>query len=228
MKPNRVDRILEDWSAVASQARRPAGAPRPVVVRSGLPAATLAGATLIVVVVLGGVWLSRQQPPVGSVGSSPPPAQQPTASPATPSATPAPTTGVCGPDSLAAHITLWEGAAGQRIAHVALTVVGPGPCEIQTMPKPQFLDGHGDILIVGSNPPGGQVLRLASGDVVTTLVQVGNYCGPTPVAPTTIGFVFANGVRIVATPVSPTDATVPPCLAGLGSAGTIEMHPWAR
>ena len=228
MKPNRADRILEDWSAVASQARRPAGAPRPVVVRSGLPVATLAGATLVVAVVLGGVWLGRQQPPDGSVGSSPSTAQQPTASPATPSATPVPTTGVCGPDSLAAHITLWEGAAGQRIAHVTLSVVGPGPCEIQTMPKPQYLDGRGNILIVGSNAPGGQVLRLASGDVVTTLVQVGNYCGPAPVAPPAVAFVFANGVRIVATPVSPTDATFPPCLAGPGSAGTIEMHPWAR
>ena len=59
--------------------------------------------------------------------------------------------------------------------------------------------------------------------------QAGNYCGPAPAAPVTVAFVLAGGTgRVVALPFSATDTSgVPPCLGAPGSAGNIEMHPWA-
>ena len=60
------------------------------------------------------------------------------------------------------------------------------------------------------------------------MVDADDYCGPMPAAPVSVAFVLGGGGRIVATPYSPTDATVPPCLSSPGSAGTITMHPWAR
>jgi hypothetical protein len=68
---------------------------------------------------------------------------------------------------------------------------------------------------------------MAPGDVVKTFVQDANYCGPDPVAPVSVAFVLKAGGRFVATPLSPTDATVPPC-NGAGSPADIEMQPWAR
>ena len=38
---------------------------------------------------------------------------------------------------------------------------------------------------------------------------------------------IAKTGRFQATPVSPTDATVPPCNGDPGSAGSIDMQPWA-
>jgi len=252
MKRTRVDRILDDWAAVANAARRPATSPRRVAVRTGFPMATLAGATAIVLAVaVAGVWLGRPTSDA-SVGSSPSVAPKPTSSTLTaaaspepttapttapstapstqptPSPTPRPTIGPCGLQSLAAHITLWEGAAGSRIAHVQLTVVRGGPCEVATMPTPQLVDRHGVVLIQGTRPPAGPDIKMASGDVASTLVEVGDYCGPTPSFPLSVAFVFGDGVRIVATPVSANDTTVPPCNSSPGTPGTIDMHPWAR
>ena len=81
MEPTRVRRLLEEWSAVANEAHRPAAAPHAVDVRSGLPSATLAGAGLVAVaLVLAGVLLSRPDPNnVGGV--TPPPSLNPTAPP---------------------------------------------------------------------------------------------------------------------------------------------------
>ena len=72
-----------------------------------------------------------------------------------------------------------------------------------------------------------ETLTIDAGALVTTLVQDGNYCGPTPVVPVTVAFVLDDGGRVVASPFSPTDGTVPPCLGPADSAGTIEMQPWA-
>ncbi len=145
-----------------------------------------------------------------------------------PTPTPTATTiGPCDPAKLAARITQWEGAAGHRIAHVELTNTGSGPCIVGMMARPQLVDGHGSVLIDGSGPPSSGFLTAAPGSIVKTLVQDGNYCGPAPVPPVTVAFVLSGGGRIVASPVSPTDATVPPCLGAPGSAGDIQMQPWA-
>jgi hypothetical protein len=247
MARSRVDRILEEWTAVAREARRPVSPPRAVVVRGGPSGARLAGAGLVVVaLVIAVVWLGRPGPN-GSVGSVPSTPSSPTAAvevrptptaAATPMWTPTPTAaatpvptsaiGPCGAATLAARITVWEGAAGHRIASVELTNAGSVACTLHAMSRPQLVDGHGSVLIDGANPPASKLLAVAPGDVLKTLVEDGNYCGPDPVAPISVAFVLSSGgARIVATPVSPTDATLPPCNGPAGSAGSIEMHPWA-
>ena len=225
MDPSRPNRILEDWSAVAGEARRPDAAPRPVVVRSGLPGATLAGASLIVVgLVVAGVLLGRPAPN-NAVGSSPSP-QEPGPS-ATASSSPG-SGDACRPDDVDARITLWEGAAGSRIADVELKNTGSRVCALETMAKPQLVSGGGDVLIDGSAPRGTTVLSFAPGDVVKTLVRASNYCRPAPQPPVSVAFVTSDESLFVATALSPTDMTLPPCNGAPGSAGSIEMQPWAR
>jgi hypothetical protein len=145
-----------------------------------------------------------------------------------PSVSAAPTIGQCDASQLAARITLWEGAAGHRIAHVELSNVGPVACTVEAMSRPQLVDGNGAVLIDGAVPPTSAVLSVHPGDVLKTLVQDANYCGPEPVAPVSVAFVFRGDGRVVASPVSPTDTTLPPCNGAPGSAGDIEMQPWAR
>jgi hypothetical protein len=225
MDPSRPNRILDDWAAVASEARRPSSAPRPVAVRSGLPGATLAGASLIVVgLFVAGVLLGRPGPS-DTVGTSPSP-QGPVAS--DPSASPSSSGGLCRPEDVDARITMWEGAAGSRIADVELKQTGSVPCGLETMASPRLVNGHGDVLIAGSAPARTTTIRFAPGEVVRTLVRTSNYCGPAPEPPVTVGFVTSYDALIVATPPSPTDTTLPPCNGTPGSAGTIEMQPWAR
>ena len=236
METPRADRILEDWVAVASQARRPAAAPRRVAERTGLSSGMLAGATLVVAALLvASVLFGRpgQDPGVGGFPSAPPsaiatvdPSPTPVETPvATP--TPVPALGPCDPADLQGRINLWEGAAGHRIAHVDLVNAGSVDCTVQAMARPQLVDGRGSVLIDGAEPPASEVLTIDAGALVTTLVQAGNYCGPAPEVPVTVAFVLNDAGRVVASPFSPTDGTVPPCLGPPGSAGTIEMQPWA-
>lgn len=164
--------------------------------------------------------------------STPPPSEttapSPSPSPApTPAPTSEPTSAPCEPARLIASITLWEGAAGHRIANVELKNDGSRACTVAAMAKPQLVDGNGSVLIDGTEPTSSATLIIQPGERLKTLVQDTNYCGPAPAAPVSVAFVFRNGDRIVGTPVSPTDATVPPCLGSPGSAGDIEMHPWA-
>ena len=95
------------------------------------------------------------------------------------------------------------------------------------MARPQLVDGRGSVLIEGANAPASGLISVAPGGVLTTLVQDGNYCGPAPQPPVSVAFVLKDGGRIVAHPLSPTDATLPPC-NGPGSPADIEMQPWAR
>jgi hypothetical protein len=170
-----------------------------------------------------------------SPATSPAPSTSPAASPSPsplPSPSPAPssvlTLGACAPATLVARITLWEGAAGQRIAHVEVTNTGP-TCTLPAMARPQLVEDHGAVLINGAGPATSALLTVGAGGLLKTLVQAGNYCGPAPTAPVTVAFVLAGGTgRVVALPVSATDTSgVPPCLGAPGSAGSIEMHPWA-
>lgn len=226
MDPSRADRILKDWDLAASTARRPAAPPRPVVVRSGLPSLSVLGASLAVIALAIAVaWLNRPGPDggVGVIPSTPP---SPTTTPI-PTPSPVPTIGPCHPAVLAARITLWEGAAGHRIADVTMTNTGSSPCLMPALSTPQLVDGRGAILIDGTDPTADEVLTVDAGGILTTLVDTSDYCGPVPPAPVTVAFVIAGSGRIVATPFSSTDATVPPCLSQAGSAGEIQMQPWA-
>jgi hypothetical protein len=58
------------------------------------------------------------------------------------------------------------------------------------------------------------------------MVEDGNYCGAAPIAPVTIAFVLGTGDRIIASPATSSDATVPPC-NGPAVAASIQMQPWA-
>lgn len=222
MDPSRPKRILDDWTAVAHEARRPDAAPRPVVVRSGLPGATLAGASLVVVgLVVAGVLLGRPGPN-DTVGSSPSPEATVASAPSA-----SPSGDACQPAEVDARITLWEGAAGSRIADLELKNTGSRACDLETLAKPQLVNARGGVLIDGSAPHGTAILKLGPGDVVKTLVRASNYCGPAPEPPVTVDFITSYEALFVATAVSPTDATVPPCNGAPGSAGTIEMQAWA-
>ena len=250
MDPSRPDRILHEWDEVADGARRPATPPRRAGVRGVASGPSIAGAgVLLAAVLIAVVWLGRPgsnggigainsplpsatETPIATVPPSPSPTVTPTAT-ATPTPTPtvaptvAPTPGPCGPSKLAARITLWEGAAGSRIAHVELTNAGTATCTLHAMDKPQLVDGKGSVLIDGSTPTSKALITVAPGDVLNTLVEDSNYCGPNPMPPVSVAFVQSGGGRIMATPFSPTDATVPPC-NGPGSGASIDMHPWAH
>jgi len=252
MDPSRPDRILHEWDEVADGARRPATPPRRAGVRGVASGPSIAGAgVLLAAVLIAVVWLGRpgSNDGIGAITSPLPtatetpiatasPSASPTASPAatptaiptpTPTAAPtvAPTPGPCDPSMLAARITLWEGAAGSRIAHLELTNAGTQTCTLRAMDKPQLVDGKGAVLIDGSTPTSKALVTVAPGDVLKTLVEDSNYCGPDPMPPVSVAFVQSGGGRIVATPFSPTDATVPPC-NGPGSPASIDMHPWAH
>ena len=240
MDPSRPDRILDEWAAVAHQAQRPASPPRRVTVRGGLSGATLAGASLVLVAFVVAATVLSGRGPNDGIGGLPSSSSSPAASPADPTATPPasptpttattptarPTTGTCAPADLHARITRWEGAAGQRIADVELTYAGEETCLLRSRDRPQLVDGAGAVLIDGTDPSASAPIRISTGDVRTTLVQAGNYCGPAPVRPVSVAFVLGGGGRIVATPFSPTDATIPPCL-GSGVPSDISMQSWS-
>ena len=133
--------------------------------------------------------------------------------------------GTCAAADLNAEITSWEGAAGSRIATVVMSYDGPATCAIPSTTNVQLIDGAGNVLI-DANESEVPVLDAVLGQL-TTMVRTSNYCGSDPVAPVTIAFVSDSGGRVVATPLSPIDATVPPC-NGPGQPATIEMQSWTR
>src|SRR6478672_7360655 len=244
MDPSRPDRILKEWNAVADGARRPSAPPRRVAVRAGSAGLSLAGAGLVAVVVLvSAVWLGRpgstgpgavlpSGSPSAAIVATPVPSASPTPTPApTPSAAPTPTAtpaiGGCTPAALLAKITMWEGAAGSRIADVEVANTGRVACLLEKLERPQLIDAAGRVLIDGTPPTAGGVLELAPGARATTLVDASNYCGAAPVPPVRVAFVLRDGKRFVAAPPTPTDATVPPC-NGPGQPAAIGMQPWAR
>jgi hypothetical protein len=225
MDPSRPNRVLEDWSAVAGTAQRPQSSPRPVEVRGGLPMATLAAASLVIIAVaIAGPLLGRRDSD-GVVGSSP----SMSVASAVPSTAASQDShgGFCQPDDMDARIVSWDGAAGSRIAQVELTNTGSTTCGLETMAKPRLVSGRGAVLIDGKTPRKPAVVAFASGAVVRTLVDASNYCGADPELPVSVAFVTTYEALFVATALSPTDATVPPCNGAPGSAGSIAMHPWA-
>ena len=146
---------------------------------------------------------------------------------ASPAATAPATAGaamICDAAQLTARITLWEGAAGHRIAHVTLANLSATPCLLDALVKPQLIDGASRVLIDGR--PDGVPTTVGPHAVLTTLVDADNYCGAAPTAPVTIGFVITGRSRVDATPAWANDTTVPPCL-GAGEPSRLEMHPWA-
>ena len=239
--PSGLGQDIQDQLSGRRQDRRPFRTTRRFLMSTRI--AQAAAAVVAVLAIAGGAyWLGGQggPSPIGADGSPSADATRtaqgsPAASPEVtggPTAvpTPAPAVGLCLPSDVAARITTWDGATGHRIATVELRNAGSSSCLWPTLDQPQLVDGNGIILISGAVAAAGDALNLAPGDVVTTLVQDGNYCRQTPVAPVTVAFVMPGGTgRVVATPVSSTDLDgVPPCTGSTGSPGDIEMHPWSR
>lgn len=230
-----VERILADWDDVASRSQQPAVAPHRRAGRSargGVSLLPLLAAALAIAV--GVTWLGGKLGGVGGPGTSAPPssvtASPDTATP-TPSAvavTPSAATGApCDPDRLAVAITGWDGAAGSRTATLTLRLDGTDECTIESLWRPELVDGSGRIRIEGAPVSEARTIELRSGETLTTLAQASNDCGPTPAPPVTIAFILGDGSRIVAAPPSPTDVTTAPC-NGPGQPGAISMQAWTR
>jgi hypothetical protein len=243
MPRDRVSRLLDEFSAVTNAAPRPESPARRMIMRNRVPVATLTGATLVIVVVAVAAFVIGRPGPISDVGASPsassptsaaasslpsaPASPKPTAPPSVQSVPSAsPKIGPCDPASLAARITLWEGAAGSRIAHLELRNIGTSPCLLEALDRPQLVAGDGSVRIDGRSPATTDRRTVAPGDHNTTRVSASNDCKPAPVPPITVAFVFSDGQRLVAKPVSPTDTTTPPCL-GPTQPAMISMHPWA-
>ena len=241
MDTSNVDRILAAWDQVADARPRPLVAPRPAVARGGFSMTSLVGLGIVATAVMVAVVSLGRPAPNNGVGTIPTTAPSATTSPPPiPTATPVPTATptpsataslsafpACGADQLAARIGSWQGAAGHRIADVELTNTSQAPCVLPVWTRPQLVDGSGAVLIDGADHASPSTLTFDAGTRLATLVQDGDYCGPAPAAPVTVAFLIGD-VRVVATPVSPTDTTVPPCLSSPGSAGTIEMQGWSK
>jgi hypothetical protein len=227
MPRDRATSLLDEFAAVTAAAPRPAPAVRPAAVRSGLPVGTLIGGVLIVAAIAVAGFLAGRPAPIDEAAASPSVTALPSSTvlPSTPVivATPVPSSTTC---QLTARIDHWEGAAGQRIASVELTNSDANECRMERLPRVLLVDGGGNVLIDSGRSASNEVMTVPPGGLATTLVAVGNWCGPTPQPPISVAFAFTSGDRLVAAPVSPTDLTLPPC-NGEAAPATISMHPWS-
>jgi hypothetical protein len=182
------------------------------------------GALLVVAAVAGIGFAGRPGPLTGVASATPTPPSQPTA----PAAMDTPVGGACYATELSATITSWDGAAGSRVATVVLTN-GGDPCTFPKLTQPQLLDAGGAGLIIGTPVTASPTLSIPSNGHLTTMVEVGNYCGPAPVAPVTVAFVLSDGTQIIAAPdIHAGDINgLPPCM-GSTQPATIQMQAWQR
>ena len=257
MDSSRPDRILEEWSAVADGARRPAMPPRRVDGSRGLAGLSLAGAGLSrwcsSLRRSGSVALGRPDRAVSFPPSRhprrwsrrPQPSDSPTPTP-TPSTTPAPTPtatatptahatptaepriGACAPRTLRPGSRCGKEPQAHGSRDVEVTNTGRELARLEKLERPQLIDGAGRILIDGAAPATGGVIEIAPSGRAHDTGRAGNYCGARPGRrPVRVAFVLRDGQRFIAAPPTPTDATVPPC-NGQSQPGVIGMHPWAR
>jgi hypothetical protein len=176
-----------------------------------------------------GVAVASASPsgPAGVAVATPTPTPTVTPTPKAPAVTEPPSRPVaCGPTTVRVRIASWQGAMGQRIATVELTNTSAAACTVRARSRPQLVDGKGRILIDSAAAASSATLTVQPGGRLRTMVEDGNYCGSAPTAPVTIAFVLGPSDRVIASPASPGDATVPPC-NGPGVAASIQMHLWA-
>ncbi|HJP90205.1 MAG TPA: DUF4232 domain-containing protein [Candidatus Limnocylindrales bacterium] len=132
----------------------------------------------------------------------------------------------CTAGSLQATVGSWEGAAGHRIGTLTVTNSGGVACVLSGAPVPSLIDRNGHELIVGRIADM-QAVQLAAGASIQTLVQTGNYCGPTAQEPAAVALDFGALGRVVATPLAGDDSSgVPPCLGEAGPKDDITLQPW--
>jgi len=199
----------------------------------------LAGAALATGAIGATMWAGSHGP-LGAVVESPTASQvavvpTPEPSPSLFAPTAPPTSAPMRPcklADLAARVTTWTGAAGNRIATVVMTNNGSVPCTIPSLQQPRLIDGAGHVLIDGDQPSNTHAVVIQAGGHVSTEVDDANYCGNTAKAPVTVGFSFEGqddsgyAGLLEAEPRTPTDTFgVPECLGPTGP-GIITMHPW--
>jgi hypothetical protein len=146
-----------------------------------------------------------------------------------PIASVAASTPACAASQLSARITMWEGAAGSRIATVRLYNTSFTTCYVRNFPRVRLVSATGHALITGpAASTTASTKTIAPLHYRTTLVQASNYCGGAFTAPVTLTFTLTGTLgRVVAIPLSTSDTSgVPPC-NGPGSPGVISMHAWS-
>lgn len=132
----------------------------------------------------------------------------------------------CTAGVLRATVANWDGAAGHRIGTLTITNVGSVPCILSGAPVPSLIDRNGHALIVG-RIANMQAARLAAGASIRTLVQTGNYCGPTAEEPAAVALDFGALGRVLAAPIAGDGSSgVPPCLGEAGPKDDITLQPW--
>jgi len=139
-------------------------------------------------------------------------------------------TPACSGSQLSARITMWEGAAGSRIAHVRLYNTSFTNCYVRNFPQVRLVSATGHTLIAGhAASTTGATHTIHPLHYLTSLVSASNYCGGSFTAPVTLTFTLANNHgHVVAIPLRTTDTSgVPPCNGSPGSAGHISMHAWS-
>lgn len=120
-------------------------------------------------------------------------------------------------------------AEGTRCSHAPLGSwqATLSACTIRNYPRVRLVSSHGTILINGHAASTTWAIHIlpALGFLKTEVID-NNYCGPSAAKPVTLVFVLTGSLgRVVAIPVSPTDAAgVPPCLGAPGSGRHISMH----
>jgi hypothetical protein len=134
---------------------------------------------------------------------------------------------LCKAVELEGQIVRWEAAAGGRIAPVELRSTAAGDCALPSDPRPALLDADDVPLIVGATERWHQYISPTQ--VLHSMVEVGNYCGPDGRDPVTI-FVeatFADGTDSVSFfPAAGGLSGVPPCNDANGPTDDITMQPW--
>jgi hypothetical protein len=196
-----------DHAAVATAA---AGSGGPRRSATGRLAWLFAGAAVIggvaAVAILAGVW---RGPDVGATASAPPVVS----------------VAACTTEMLEASVGSWEGAAGHRIGTLAVRNVSGAACGLPSRIQPSLIDRNGHDLIVGK-PASVAPVTIPAGGALRTLVQAGNYCGPTAQEPAAVVLAF-GGQRVIARPAAgDASSGVPPCMGEAGPTDDITMQPW--
>lgn len=134
---------------------------------------------------------------------------------------------VCSHRALSGLIARWEGAAGHRIATVSVHNDAPTPCQLPSVLQATLTDKNGQPLISGPAVTATSFIPLPAGGSASTLVQVGNYCGPAPLEPVTIQFTMPDGGVFALVPHEGVGdiGGVPPC-NGPGPTDDIQMQPF--
>lgn len=162
----------------------------------------------------------------GSPSPSASPSAQPTPT-ATPSESVSPASGACRGSDVRGSILRWEGAAGTRIATVAVTNVSGAVCTLAGTPGLQLVDADDRVLIEAPAGSGAGDFSLQPGAEAETEVGVSNYCGPDAILPVRLVFAVPGDTggfeALPAADVSSATA-VPPCMGG-GDA-TLAMNGW--